>query len=308
MPAVSKRSTQPSPRITLSGIEIRRLTIVNNMPEAAREETAKDLQALFGGEQGDLEVEHRVLTERDVDLLMADPPEVLIVTGSEPRTERIVDEPYWGQLARLLRWAPTATRSLMLSCLTAHAYLLLADGIERVRLDAKCHGAFRNEVATGHVLTRGLPTTVAVPHSRSNGVPTPALEAAGWEIPLQSDEAGWTVATRLEGTCRVMLAQGHPEYGTETLLREHRRDVRRFQAGERPSFPDPPLHYLGPEGSAALSAYRALLEGPDGERAGPYPFDVVAPTIVNGWREPARRLAGNWLADAAQRSTSMTES
>jgi homoserine O-succinyltransferase len=308
MPAVSNPSPPAPPRAPGQPDPPLRLALVNNMPLSARADTTRDLLALVTAAPGGAQVEvtHHELTATDIDRLMDQPPDLLLVTGSEPLTERLVDELYWSDLVRLLRWAPTATRAALLSCLTAHAYLLLVDGIERVRLPVKCHGAFRNDVVAGHPLTEGLPSSVRIPHSRSNGVPVAAVEAAGWDIHLRSPDAGWTVASRLEGDCRVVLAQGHPEYGTEALLREHRRDVRRFLAGERSTCPPPPDDYLGPDGVAAITAYRRRI-GEDGH-PGPYPFEVAAASIVNDWRDPARHIIGNWLADARRRSASSTGS
>jgi homoserine O-succinyltransferase len=308
MPAISNRR----PRSVDSAVTVHplRLALVNNMPESARAETARDFLSLVTGAPGGagVEVTHHELTPSDLDRLADQPPDLLIVTGSEPRTARLDEETYWPELVRLLRWAPGATRAVLLSCLTAHAYLLLVDGIERVRLPVKCHGAFRNEAVTGHPLTDGLPRTVRVPHSRANGAPMSAVEAAGWQIHLHSPAAGWSVASRLEENCRVVLAQGHPEYGTETLLREHRRDVRRFLAGERDTYPPAPVDYLGPQGSAAVSAYQAAVGGSAMSAAVAYPFDVAAKSVVNDWQGPARRLVGNWLADAGQRSASSIRS
>ena len=31
--------------------------------------------------------------------------------------------------------------------------------------------------------------------------------------------------------------QGHPEYGAQTLLKEYRRDIKRFLRGERETYP-----------------------------------------------------------------------
>jgi homoserine O-succinyltransferase len=303
-----------------------RLALVNNMPKAAREDTQRQLLGLVQRGRGDLAVEAECyqLNPADLDRLENDSPDVVIVTGTEPSTELLTDEPYWPEMARLLRWAPAATTSVLLSCLAAHAALLLNDGLVRVPTSTKCHGVFDNEVRGGHPLTAGLAPRVAFPHSRGNGVPTGGLESAGWEILLRADGAEWTVAARMEGNCRVVLAQGHPEYEADTLLREYRRDIRRFKTGARSSYPTVPVGYLDPDGMAIVTAYRkatlradqgrteATLRADQGRteatlradqgRTEDFPFDTVARGIAYGWRQPAEQLFSNWLADAALRS------
>ncbi len=84
---------------------------------------------------------------RGLDELWANPPDALIVTGTEPAQVQLPYEPYWPYLARLLEWAATSVPTTLLSCLAAHASLLLFDGIERVPRPVKCSGVFRGVVA-----------------------------------------------------------------------------------------------------------------------------------------------------------------
>ena len=55
--------------------------------------------------------------------------------------------------------------------------------------------------------------------------------------------------------------QGHPEYSSETLMREYRPDIGRYLKGERATFPTLPASYLGEEASGLLQAFA--------DRAGP---------------------------------------
>ena len=61
-----------------------------------------------------------------------------------------------------------------------------------------------------------------------------------------------------------MLCQGHPEYGTLSLLREYRRDVRRcvFGRGAVP-YPHIPEGYLCTEAVATLEGFRRRAEMAD---------------------------------------------
>ena len=82
-------------------------------------------------------------------------PDGLIVTGTEPLTDDLRTEPYWGALAELIGWAEGATASALLSCLAAHAAALLFDGIERHTLAVKCSGVFVQAIRADHPAHRG---------------------------------------------------------------------------------------------------------------------------------------------------------
>ena len=107
-------------------------------------------------------------------------------------------------------------------------------------------------------LAKGLPDVVPVPHSRVNDVPEAALVEAGYRIVVGtgSSGAGWSVAAREQGDGLFVLCQGHPEYGTLSLLREYRRDVRRclFGRGAVP-YPRLPEGYLGEEAVDKLTEF-----------------------------------------------------
>ena len=55
----------------------------------------------------------------------------LIVTGTEPKSKNLDDEPYWAALPQVIDWAREHTHSTIWSCLAAHAAVLHTDGIER---------------------------------------------------------------------------------------------------------------------------------------------------------------------------------
>jgi len=90
----------------------------------------------------------------------------LIVTGAEPRSPDLRQEPYWSELAALFDWSRARTVSTLLSCLAAHAAVLHRDGIQRRRLAAKCSGVFATEIVARHELVEGLGPASSTPHSR----------------------------------------------------------------------------------------------------------------------------------------------
>ena len=96
-------------------------------------------------------------------------------------------------------------------------------------------------------------------------MPEDALIDAGYRIVVGSGTsgAGWAVAARQQGNGLFVVCQGHPEYGTLSLLREYRRDVRGYLFG-RGAVPYPRL----PDGYLCLGAV-ATLDGFARARKGP---------------------------------------
>jgi homoserine O-succinyltransferase len=247
---------------------------------------------------------------RGLDDLWRHVPDALIVTGTEPTQVRLPSEPYWPYLARVLKWAASSVPTTMLSCLAAHASVLLFDDIERVRRRVKCSGVYHGAVGDpSDPLAEGLPHTVPVPHSRMNDVPEAAVVEAGYRIIIGDGQAGagWAVAARDLDDGLFVLCQGHPEYATLSLLREYRRDVRRhlFSRGAL-AYPRLPEGYLSPEAIDTLTDFerRAASSAMYPEELwASFPYDEVASGVQNTWAAAARRLYANWLglAGAADR-------
>jgi homoserine O-succinyltransferase len=297
------------------------VALVNNMPDAAFVDTENQFRgaALAAGAVA-VEFELYTITEiprsekvaavieeryRGLDDLWTNPPDALIVTGTEPTQVQMRFEPYWPYLARLLEWAADNVPTTMLSCLASHASILLFDGIDRVARPFKCSGVYAGVVEDPfEPLASGLPEAVPIPHSRVNEVPEAALVAAGYRIVIGtgSSGAGWSVAAREHGDGLFVLCQGHPEYGTLSLLREYRRDVRRFLFG-RGAVPYPrlPDGYLGEEAVDIMTEFerRAHARDMDPRVLWPiFPFEQVAATVENTWASASARLYANWLQSA----------
>jgi homoserine O-succinyltransferase len=167
----------------------------------------------------------------------------LIVTGAEPVAPELDQEPYWRDLTDLIDWARTNTRSTIWSCLAAHAAVLHLDGIERRRLPAKCHGIFDCEAVTNDSLTQAVSVPLKVSHSRLNEIVESDLAAAGYQVLTRSAEAGVDVFVR-QYASRFVFFQGHPEYDALSLQREYLRDVGRYLARERETYPHLPVSYF----------------------------------------------------------------
>jgi homoserine O-succinyltransferase len=291
------------------------------MPDGAFEATEQQFLDLLNWGSGSEEVEVRLcalagvprgerttarIAEQYSSLaaLRADPPDLLIVTGSNPLQAQIRDEPYWADLRDLLSWGSRHVPSMVLSCLSAHAALAHFDGIERVRLPAKCTGVFAQDVAGDHPLVAGIEPTIVLPHSRLSEVPRDALVGAGYRVVVQSDAIGWSVATRTIDRSHVVLLQGHPEYQPPSLLREYHRDARRYVQHERDDLPCLPFHCVAPEDWGALEDLHRTIIGGRREVAllNSYPFDEVGSRAPWSWSTMARRLFANVLAGVTRGS------
>jgi homoserine O-succinyltransferase len=298
-----------------------RCAFVNNMPDGAFDATERQFlglldagsgaqvvdvrrYALAGVPRGE-RVAQRIGQEyRSVAELWIDPPDLLVVTGANPVELEIEDEPYWDDLADLLRWASENVRAQVLSCLSAHAALKIFDDLERVHLDTKCTGVFAQRVDGTSALTQGLEPEILLPHSRWSTVDSGEVRRAGYDIVMDSPEVGWSIATRETGGSSVLLVQGHPEYDPSSLLREYHRDARRYVQHERDDLPCLPLHCVAPEDWDRLEQlhFDITHDRRDPELLAEYPFDEVGARATWPWHPTAKRLYANWFAGVPERS------
>jgi homoserine O-succinyltransferase/O-acetyltransferase len=294
---------------------------VNNMPDSAFAATERQFGDLLATGAGSHTVELRRYTmegvprgERTAPLIAEGyspldqlwkhpPPDLLIVTGSEPLAPSIEDEPYWDDLRDLLTWGRESVSSMLLSCLAAHAALLVFDGLTRTRLLAKCTGVFPQETDTGHRLTACIGGDVVLPHSRFNTVPLDAVRAAGYGVALSSELTDWAVASKPIDDSEVVLVQGHPEYGPPSLLLEYQRDVRRYVNRERDELPVLPRDCVDGRDWEDLQRLQARLSEGEREPAlmATFPFSDAAARIGWRWRDTAVRLYANWLTGIVAR-------
>jgi homoserine O-succinyltransferase len=303
------RSFSPKPALTIA--------LVNNMPDGALlaterqfsallKEAAEDLcevtltlYALPGIPRGDLAratLRERYAWADRLDKVGAD---AVIVTGCEPRAPHLPDEPYWRDLVGLIDWARTNTRSVIFSCLAAHAAVLHLDGVERRRATAKVSGIFAFERVADSPLMTGIADPVVHPHSRHFGLCAEDLASKGYQILTRSAQVGVDMFLR-EGPSLLLFLQGHPEYDADSLMREYRRDLGRFLRGEQAASPPCPQGYFDPKIEHAfqvlsLAARRGrvteVLESCDQITARFKP--------AHTWRTQAVRLYRNWLEHVA---------
>jgi homoserine O-succinyltransferase len=303
----------------LDGSHFLTCALVNNMPDGAFDATERQYLDLLDSASGPLEVVVRRYTMAGVPRgpqtaqrisreyssltdIYLDPPDCLIITGSNPIEIHLEDEPYWDDLEELLVWARNHVGSMLLSCLSAHAALTVYDSIKRVRLPSKCTGVFQQTVEVGHSLSAGFDTEILLPHSRWNSVPQEYLAQAGYDIVIHSDTTGWSVASRQEGTCQLVLVQGHPEYDPSSLLREYRRDAERYVNHERDDLPFLPFHCVSSEDWEELDRlHHEIVRGAREPRLiDEYPFEEVGGRAPWPWRTMAQTFYANWLTSVGQ--------
>jgi homoserine O-succinyltransferase len=286
--------------------------LINNLPAASRAAGERQFRRLLtnaaaGGPAFRLRLFS--LTARDGEAPAGYEPigdlwrnglDAVIVTGAEPTTPDLRDEPYWDGLTDLFDWCAANRIPTLFSCLASHAAVLHADGIARRPLPEKRFGLFRHEIVADHPLTRGVRNPFPVPHSRWNEVDAGRLAAAGYRVITASDSAGVDLFIN-ERHGLSLYCQGHPEYEPETLMLEFRRDVKRFLAGTRDSYPGLPTDYFDPTIAAELDAFRrfAIAERACG-RCPDLPAKMIGPDTAP-WHAPTSLIVGNWLREITER-------
>ncbi len=206
-------------------------------------------------------------------------------------------------MEQLLRWLTETVPSAVVSCLSAHAAMWAFHRVPRRMLLDKCSGVFEQHVDRSHPLMAGVGET-AWPHSRFNDIPAPDLLECGYDVVAESRSGGWTVALGEQGRCQLLLLQGHPEYGPYTLLREYRRDVRRYLTGAQGSYPRIPTDLLDGDGAEALVEFemRLAFKGRDPSLMQDFPFDFAIRHVTARWDAASGALMGNWLKAVRQRA------
>ena len=228
----------------------------------------------------------------------------LIVTGREPMTANLADEPYWDSLTRVLAWAQENCHATVLSCLAAHAAILSMDGIRRVKENDKVFGIFECARVSDHPLTAGTASQFRLPHSRWNGVPEEQLADCGYKVLTRSATAGVDTFIKQQKKLLVFF-QGHPEYESDTLLREYRRDVGRYIKNETPRYPLMPGSYFDETTVEELAAFETKAVSQRSEELLPELNAILGnKKIANTWQTSAASLYRNLLGHiCAQKNT-----
>jgi len=295
--------------------------LINNMPDAALMATERQLYDLLAAASEKLVVRLHFYTMetisrsewgrdhvrryyRGTDALLNRSLDGIIITGTEPKAASLTDEPYWPTFVQVVEWATENTTSSVCSCLAVHGAVLQMDGVERHALPGKCIGVFAQNKTRHHRLTHNVPASFKVPHARWNEVQERELASCGYSVLTRSAEAGVDCFVKQQKKSLFVYFQGHPEYDTQSLLGEYRRDIGRFLRRENEVCPTIPSGYFDTKAEAILTAFRqGALSDRCPEFFARFPADQLAQDLRNDWRQPARQIYRNWLLYmAAQRA------
>jgi homoserine O-succinyltransferase/O-acetyltransferase len=289
------------------------LAFINNMPDAALEDTELQFFELLDLASGETPVYVKLYSLRgiprakrgldhlgsfysDFDELWLRRIDGAIITGTEPHKANLQDEPYWKLLGEVFDWAGRNNNSTILSCLAAHASVLHNDGIPRHRLPDKQFGVFQSrKSSSNHQLTENVSEVVCFPHSRWNEVQESELASAGYTVITKSQDAGVDLFAKKQKRSLFVHFQGHPEYNADTLLKEYRRDIKRYLRGERDSYPSMPQGYFSEQAAQVLMEFQHSVTLHKGEEAmASFPESAIG-DLYNPWKSSAVSVYRNWL-------------
>jgi homoserine O-succinyltransferase len=113
---------------------------------------------------------------------------------------------------------------------------------------------------------------------------------------MQSAQAGVDLFVKKKKDSLFVHFQGHPEYGTRTLLKEYRRDLRRFLRKERETYPNMPHGYFDAAATRLLSDFRdKVTANPREGSVAEFPEAAVARGLQETWQLSAAAVYREWL-------------
>lgn len=223
--------------------------------------------------------------------------DALIITGANVANPHLDQEPFWQPLMEVVRWADQNVASTLCSCLATHALLKHLYGIDRLPLPEKRWGVYDHRICVpGHPLLRGVNTRFNVPHSRHNEISRQQLEAAGLTVLVESEVGGVHMAVSPD-QFRIIFFQGHPEYDLSSLLKEYKRELARYLAGELDTAPPFPENYFSAPVRDLVQQYlvKVLQAREVGGKLPVFPEREVKTLLDNTWGDTAKALVANWL-------------
>jgi len=295
--------------------DIRELHIglLNMMPDAALQVTERQFMRLVGNsnqiaqfyvhpfsvpgvERGEEAAAYIERYYNTFDEIRKEGLDALIITGANVANPSLDQEPFWKPLSEVMEWATDNVTSTLCSCLATHALMKYFYDIDRRPLPEKKWGVYEHRItAPGHPLLREINTRFDAPHSRYNEITRQQLEDAGLTILIEGAECGVHMAVSKDQLRRIYF-QGHPEYDTNSLLKEYKREVNRYLNGERdkPPFPE---NYFSPAVKVIIKEYLESAEQAvkRGETPDEFPEEAVEGLLDNTWGDTAKALFNNWL-------------
>ena len=157
----------------------------------------------------------------------------LIITGAPVEEKEFSEIWFWDELTDILKYAREKITSTLGICWGGLA-LAYFNGIEKILYKEKLFGVYPlKNINRDHPITGELDDIFMSPQSRYAGVDDIELEkkASAGQVTLlaHSKETGYVIFETSDK--RFMIHLGHPEYETERLVKEYRRDIARGLAG-----------------------------------------------------------------------------
>ena len=223
--------------------------------------------------------------------------DALIITGANVINPSLDQEPFWGPLVEIVEWAENNVASVFCSCLATHALVKHYHQLDRVHLERKQWGVYSHKVTSPtHPLLRDVNTRFDAPHSRYNDISRKQFESAGCHVLAESPDVGVHLAVGPD-QFRTVYFQGHPEYAAVSLLKECKREVNRFIAGERETRPRVPENYFTAAGQALAEAHidAVVTALQDGAKPPDFPEAELLQYADNTWGDTGKAIVNNWL-------------
>ena len=117
----------------------------------------------------------------------------------------------------------------------------------------------------------------------------------------ESEEAGVHLAVS-EDNFRIVFFQGHPEYDMISLLKEYKREVKRFTKGERDVYPPFPSNYFSLQTQAIFNEYKTKVINNKNstDDLDPFPEELILNQLDNTWHDTAEAVLNNWIGKIYQ--------
>lgn len=173
----------------------------------------------------------------------------VIITGVNALKPRVEQEDIWPEVAQILDWTQNNALSSLFLCWGAKAALKYFHNIDSHKAEQKLFGLFPHRLVSDKTgLLFGFPDIFPVPVSRWKSPKREDIQKhAALEIVADSDESGPNILAEAESyeggkalyPKRVYILN-HPEYDTETLGSEYRRD-----SASKPDYPKPLYYFPG---------------------------------------------------------------
>ncbi|MDH5544718.1 MAG: homoserine O-succinyltransferase [Gammaproteobacteria bacterium] len=293
--------------------------LLNMMPDAALSATERQFFRLIGGSNHVVQFYVHPFSLKEIDRssegqayidqyyesfddIKREGLDGLIITGANVTKPDLSAEAFWEPLSEIMSWAYDNVTSTLCSCLTTHAVMQFRYGQVRRRLSEKRWGVFPHRVIDRlHPLVTGVNTRFDVPHSRFNEITREQFEQSGLNVLVESEEAGVHLAVSEDGF-RTVFFQGHPEYDTISLLKEYKREVKRYFVGDLDEYPPVPRHYFSKQVKAVADEFRAMVENAKRKKLQfpDFPEQFIEATLDNTWRDTAEAVINNWVGKIYQ--------